>query len=362
MMIDRQVFRINNFDLLRLIAALQVALNHAIEILEVQPSEATRAFIYFTYLFPGVPIFFFISGFLISKSFESNSNFFYYIKNRMLRLFPGLLLCVSLSFVLIYASGYMHESGAGVGDWITLYIAKTTIFQSYNPDFMRAYGDGVLNGSLWTVTVEIQFYLLVPVLYSIIMLWSKKSSNYILLLLIVIFLIINRIYTNVPDEYQGHIIFKLTRISFLPWFYMFLVGVFVQRNFEIFYRYLVNKFVLIFVVYLLVSFVSLKFNLGLGNNVNPVVFLLLAITSFSFSYSYIGLSQKILNDNDISYGVYIYHMPIVNLFVYTGVSGQMHYVLFALLITFILSLVSWRFVEKKCLRLKKKSIHPIGQV
>lgn len=48
-------------------------------------------FLAFIDLFPGVPIFFFISGFLISKSFEENSVLKEYALNRILRIYPGLL-------------------------------------------------------------------------------------------------------------------------------------------------------------------------------------------------------------------------------------------------------------------------------
>src|SRR6202011_6269624 len=79
-------WRVNNFDLLRLLAALQVAVVHSIGFL-----KPTR---YFARLmeagldrFPGVPIFFVISGVLISKSYERSDSLRDYIRNRCLRIF-----------------------------------------------------------------------------------------------------------------------------------------------------------------------------------------------------------------------------------------------------------------------------------
>ena len=70
----------NNFDLIRLAAALQVALMHALAGLGVATAAwPLRAIADW---FPGVPIFFFISGFLISKSFEKNSVVREYALNR----------------------------------------------------------------------------------------------------------------------------------------------------------------------------------------------------------------------------------------------------------------------------------------
>jgi len=67
---SQESFSTNNFDLLRLYAASQVALHHALRHLQVE--HADWLIIKITRLFPGVPIFFFISGLLISRSFENS--------------------------------------------------------------------------------------------------------------------------------------------------------------------------------------------------------------------------------------------------------------------------------------------------
>ena len=61
-------FRENNFDAIRLVAASQVMVVHRMEHLHVS-MPALRSVIT---AFPGVPAFFFISGFLISASWERN--------------------------------------------------------------------------------------------------------------------------------------------------------------------------------------------------------------------------------------------------------------------------------------------------
>ncbi len=65
----------NNFDLIRLFAAFQVALVHVFRIMEIETAWVGSFILHLFYLFPGVPIFFFISGFLISRSYENNSCF-----------------------------------------------------------------------------------------------------------------------------------------------------------------------------------------------------------------------------------------------------------------------------------------------
>jgi peptidoglycan/LPS O-acetylase OafA/YrhL len=55
----------NNFDLIRILAASQVLLVHQFNSFKVNMGDLT-----FVTLFPGVPIFFFISGYLVAISYE----------------------------------------------------------------------------------------------------------------------------------------------------------------------------------------------------------------------------------------------------------------------------------------------------
>ena len=67
--------RTNNFDLIRLCAATQVIILHAADHLRLfQVSGTVGAIVSVIGFFPGVPTFFFISGFLISKSWESSAS------------------------------------------------------------------------------------------------------------------------------------------------------------------------------------------------------------------------------------------------------------------------------------------------
>jgi peptidoglycan/LPS O-acetylase OafA/YrhL len=350
----------NNFDLIRLFAAFQVALAHVFHVMEIKTAWVGSFILHMLYLFPGVPIFFFISGFLISRSYEKNSCLKEFFINRVLRLYPGLIVCVAFSIILVMASGYLQGRGVQWYQLAALFLEKITFFQFYNPEFMRAYGDGVLNGSLWTITVEIQFYLLIPVMFFIL---SRKppncTANCALVVLTVLFFILNRLYAVLPDMAEKSLITKLIKVSFFPWFYIFLLGVLAQRNFEFFHAYLAGKFYFIFPIYLVSAYMLSNIGSTFGNNSNPVVIVLLLITVFSFAYSMPALSAKVLKGNDMSYGIYIYHMPVVNLLLYNGLYRKAEYGFVALTGSILLAVISWFLIEKPALRLKR---HPLFTV
>ena len=91
-------FSKNNFDLIRLIAAAEVAIRHTM--VHVAPKQFVYPLEVLFALVPGVPIFFFLSGFLISRSWERSPSASEYFRNRALRLFPALWTCIAFATAL----------------------------------------------------------------------------------------------------------------------------------------------------------------------------------------------------------------------------------------------------------------------
>lgn len=349
----------NNFDLIRLGAAIQVALHHTSTHLDAVDHGAWVFGL--TRLFPGVPIFFFISGFLISKSFEKNQRLVEYASNRILRIYPALIVCFVVSIVSVYWVGYFDTVEIPISHFLRWVVAQLTAVQFFNPDFMRQYGVGVLNGSLWTISVELQFYVLVPVIYML----SRKVgvarnlSNGLLAILLLIFMVANQVFVISGENIREAFWYKLVGVSFAPWFYMFLFGIFFQRNFDYFHNWLAGKFTVMLLLYLGIAFSSqAAFGWRFGNTLNPIYFVMLSILIFSAAYSYAELSDRILRRNDVSYGVYIYHMPVANFLLAIGFSGAVPALIVAMSATALLAFASWRLVEKPALRFKR---HPLYQ-
>lgn len=353
----KSTFRTNNFDLIRLLAALQVALYHVTHHLHVElPSAIATVLAYF----PGVPIFFFVSGFLISKSYESNSRLADYAQNRVLRIYPALIVCTLVAVLAVAMTGYLARSGAGVFDVLLWLSSQVTFVQFYNPAFMRDFGTGVLNGSLWTITVELQFYLVVPVLYAVFGLARSRRPTLTLVLLAFGFMLLHDARHRYAVPFGETLWFKLFSVSFLPWIWMFLVGIVFQKHFALAHRALAGRALWLVPLYVALAWLSVTlFGARLGNGLNPVLYLILAAATFSFAYSWPTLSARLLRGNDISYGLYIYHVPVINLLIYYGwdtgaLSGWI-----AVGASVLLAVASWLLIEKPSLRLKSNPLNPL---
>ena len=78
---------------------------------------------------------------------------------------------------------------------------------------------------------------------------------------------------------------------------------------------------------------------------------MLGLLTISLAYTLPKLG-RILHGIDISYGFYVYHMIVVNVFVELGWVGQIKYVIGALFISLTMGFLSWSYIEKKALRRK----------
>lgn len=354
--VARDLFRRNNFDLIRLVAAAQVLVLHASRHLDVPIGGGGLNWL--ISLFPGVPIFFFISGFLITSSFESNSSLADYARNRVLRIYPALFVCLVLSTAAVAAMGHLHWARMG-GQFLIWLACQLSFFQFFNPDFLRGFGVGVLNGSLWTISVELQFYVLVPMLYAAL---AKMSDTRIraatIVGLLLVFMLGNRLYFS-AGAVSDSALYRLIGVSFVPWFYMFLLGLLAQRYFTQIHRWVSGKGLYFLSGYVALMALASPLDLVRGNALDPVSYTLLALVVFSCAYTRPELSHTLLRGNDLSYGLYIYHMPVINVLLELGFKGQISGIVLAAVSTALLACGSWFMVERIALKFKRRSMNPL---
>lgn len=336
----------NNFNLIRLVAAIQVLLVHGVNHFGLVGPVPTALKVV-----PGVPTFFFISGMLICMSYErtrQEGNRAFFI-NRALRIFPALLVCVVLATLSVYLSGYFD--GRAV-DWRRIaawMVGQSTIFQFYNPPFMRDYGVGVLNGALWTISVELQFYILAPLLFFLL---RKRPA--LLLAAFVGSMLLNLYFRFWLD--WNNLVMKLAYVSFMPWVYMFITG-FCIAGIPALRSWVAARARLRYLVPAYVASMILigGYSSNASNDINPVSFALLGaiiLRASTLPIPVLGGLQTFIRRNDFSYGLYLYHMPIINFLLFSGLTNPFAGVAWTVLAGAVAATASWYLVEKPALGFK----------
>lgn len=347
-------FRPNNFDLLRLAAATQVLLHHTLHHLDMQLGWAASLL----NTFPGVPIFFFMSGMLIGRTYESRPTLSEFLRNRALRIFPALWACLVLTVLSIAVLGHVQVGALTSTQFFLWLIAQASFLQAYNFEPFRNFGTGVANGSLWTIAVELQFYLIVPAVYKLLPAWRflEGRGRRQLIAAIAAFGVLNIAYIAARHTYGTIPATRIAQVTFLPWLYMFLTGIVAQRYHEQLQRIFVGRLLPLAALHVATSLLlEHSFNAPTGNLIVPLQFATLAATVFSAAYTRPTLSQHTLRGWDISYGIYIYHMPIINIAIYFDAPHRWPVALGISGATLLLATASWAFIEKPAMRRKRNT-------
>lgn len=360
--------RQNNFDLIRLFAALQVLIYHLLNHFNLIDSIPYLSII--LNQFPGVPIFFFISGFLITASFNKpNTTLKTFFTNRALRIYPALWVCLFFTIIMLLFFEEIEFTNPKFYLWV---LGQLTFFQHYSPAIFDNWGAGNPNGSLWSIVVELQFYLILPFICMFLnKLGTIKKINFSISLIFLIFYLFNHIvHAKIVDpESQFYLLNKpdllfLLRVlsTTIIWnIFYFMVGVFFFYNYKNLKILFVQKFIIwlpIYLIYICILIVNLnKYISPDADNIYSFIeLILLAFLTFSAAFSYTSLSEKLLKHNDISYGIYIYHMPVINTILALNIKGTLFKLLISSIIVINLAIFSWIFVEKKAIALKKTKI------
>ncbi len=230
----------------------------------------------------------------------------------------------------------------------------------WTPKFLEGYGTGSINGSLWTIPVEVTFYILIPFIY-LLMRKIGKPHGVLLTIVILSFLIQYLIYFLHPDTASLALASKILKATAIPWIGMFCFGILAQRNIERIYPIVAGRvllFAVIFIVLALISDYAPLYPLlkGYSNSMGILNYLATCALVLSIAYSGRGLSDRILKRNDISYGVYVFHMPVINILVQNEIGGNSGFAL-AALSTIALACLSWFLIEKPALGLKHWALY-----
>ncbi len=154
----------NNFDALRLLAALMVILGHGQELKGTVPTLLWN----FPISRTGLDVFFSISGYLVCDSWLRTPRLDQFLVKRALRIFPALLVCVAVCALVVgpLSTAFpLHRYLTHHGTW-QFFLNDALYLKLYLPGVFtgRRLG-GAVNGSLWSLFPEVLCYLSLPLVW-----------------------------------------------------------------------------------------------------------------------------------------------------------------------------------------------------
>jgi len=150
--------RTNNFDFVRLLAAMSVLVSHQYAL---HAQNEPLVLQYQTLGGYAVMVFFAISGYLITASWQADPNLFRFAARRLLRIWPGLLCTVLLCGLVLGPLVTEVPLKDYFRDPVTLRFFGTGLFvvspflPGVFPHSPVAY---IPNGVLWTIPIELRCY------------------------------------------------------------------------------------------------------------------------------------------------------------------------------------------------------------
>lgn len=342
-MLAKTNFPNNRITLIRLICAIAVMISH-LDWIAGNPTDRFRRLGLYA-----VAIFFGLSGFLLTDSIlrsGANANF---IRNRLLRIFPGfigVLLLTSLLFAPLY---HIIET-----KHFTYVLTKDNIFyifRNLTTYILQFDINGSLKGSnvqdwnppLWTLSYELLCYLILLTLIKVLGTRYISIIASLLSAFIAIYLLAGFSVIQIPG-----------RINMLIYYNcFFFLGSFLYLK-KVHERF---NLLIVFIFAPLISFlIPRKSEAFYFDNRDFLLGLFLIPLSLFLSFNP-KASTKLRND--YSFGIYIYSAPISQLLILKFNAMRQNWIIYAistLAVTLTFSWISWHLIEKPALKFKKRAV------
>jgi peptidoglycan/LPS O-acetylase OafA/YrhL len=330
--------RRNNFTALRIVFAWSVLFGHSFSITGYSNLNPLKSFFEGSIWIGAIAVngFFVISGFLVAASLLRRGTLDYGV-SRCLRIYPALIVCVVLTVFLLgplTTTLSLRDYLGHEGTWSYLWNATALFNMQFGlPGVFEDLPRNAVNGSLWTLTVELSCYLLLAIGGLLGLLQSRVVAN---LALLALFLFGLFFFEALP------LVGRQDGWSRLGVYFLLGVTCYVNRG-----------------VIPLDGRMALgavfAFYAGLGET----WFTWVAPPALTYVVFFLAYRTPFLNLDarfgDPSYGIYIYAWPVQQLLV-TLFPGEGPYfnTVVASVIVVTLALASWHLVEKPCLGLKRR--------
>jgi peptidoglycan/LPS O-acetylase OafA/YrhL len=281
-----------------------------------------------------VKSFFMLSGYLVMGSYVNSPDILSYIKKRFMRIFPAYVFAIILCLFIGLLVTNLNMKDFILNQKTHRYIISNFVFLNFiQPDLPGVFEENsvsTLNGSLWTIKIELALYALLPIIFYM---FTKFGSTRVTITIFLLSLIWSVYFEYFYWPHDNGI-----RISqqFPGAIRYFILGNFYFIE-EKKFQWNAKKFLALFVMLKLLKNNLLKIAL------EP--FILLFILWLG-NKKIVTRKKKI---HDISYGMYLYHFPIIQVFIYYGIFNYSSLigVLSSLFVTMGIAIFSSKYIESQ---------------
>lgn len=335
----------NNFNLVRVTAALLVLVSHSFAVVTGKgAAEPLRLSHGVTLGSIAVDIFFIVSGLLVTHSIVKRESALAFVRARVLRIWPGLLVSLLLTAYLLGALVTNLASAAYLASPDTLGYVLRGVGLSF--DLALSHLPGVfvhnphrdtVNVSLWTLPVEVRMYVELLVFWLATRLAGRRKQAAFDAVIVLAFA-----YCALRHlmNWQGSIEASNYRLPF-----MFFSGAAAAV--------LANR-IAVRPAFAAAAAALLLIGAGVAGPVFYVTYsAALGYLVLCAAYMPSGIIRRYNAVGDYSYGLYIYAWPIQQalIFALPGLSVGVH-ILLSMAATLLTAAASWHGVEKPAMALK----------
>lgn len=328
----------NNFDLLRLIFASTVVVFH-VGVLTQEPSLAwMQQWVSGTF---GLQGFFVVSGFLVTMSYDRSRSLISYARKRARRILPAYVAVVLGAAVLLVAMSRLPWSEYFTHpEWRSYVFWNLLLANFTSPDLPGVFQDNykqAINGSLWTIKIEVAFYCMVPVFAYL----CDRAGKWRVMAMLLVASLAWRLGFELVGRMTDNGFWSKLAIQAPGQFAFFIAGAIAyERTRDGLPPPQLWMAVAAAAAYALSSDVAHEL-------VAPIAVGIIVYWA-AIAAPYVGRASRY---GDFSYGVYLYHWPVIQTFVALGLfAASPSGAFFMALATVVaLAICSWYLLERRFL-------------
>lgn len=291
----------NAFNFIRMVCCLLVIIFHS--------ASYTNILSVFSHPKIGhicVCVFFILSGFWVTKSYLGANNLKEYFIKRIKKLLPMYYIAIFGVAVLSVFVTKLSPVEYFKSPDLYKYIFWNCIFLNFVHQGLPSVIKGKpINGALWTIKIEIGFYIILPLIILLIKKIQEKHEGRKSLNVFLLAIYILSIIYNIFLARYANVLHLPSQLSYqLPGFMSFFIsGIIYLFNWEKFMKFK-NQISIISFLFFIASFFT-------GTEI-LFPFALTSIVMF-IGTTFGSIFKKVGNPIDYSYGMYLFHLPLVKI-------------------------------------------------